>query len=509
MNILLVYPEFPDTFWGFKHVLKFTGRKAVSPPLGLLTVAAMLPTHWQKRLVDMNIRPITPDDLAWADYAFVSGMLVHRQSAREVISRCKSAGLKVVAGGPLFTSEYEQFDEVDHLVLNEAEITLAPFLADLEKGCARHIYRTSEFADIRNTPVPLWELAELKQYLYISIQYSRGCPFGCEFCDVTNLLGHVPRLKTDGQIIAELNSLYHDHGWRGGMFLADDNLIGNKKALKAELLPALIEWQKDKMNTPFATQASINLADDKQLMEMMTQAGFDIVFVGIEALDEKNLSECNKVQNKGRNLIEDIRRMQRAGLQVQGGFIIGFDGDTPSVFQRQIDFIQKSGIVTATVGLLQASPGTKLYDRLQRDGRITGPPSGDNMDGTTNIVMRMDPSTVHRGYRETLRYLYSPANYYRRVRTFMQECRAPIVKEPIQLRGLLTMIRSMYILGILGKERGHYWKLLGWTLFRRPALFPLAIAFAIQGYQYRKVFELHVIGEPCSQHAHLSAEGCR
>jgi radical SAM superfamily enzyme YgiQ (UPF0313 family) len=496
MNVLLIYPEFPDTFWSFKHALKFIRKKASSPPLGLLTVAAMLPPEWTKRLVDVNVTKLAKEHLAWADYAFISGMIVQRELARQIIARCKEAGVKVVAGGPLFTSEYEQFEEGDHFVLNEAEVTLPPFLADLEKGRARRVYTTSEFADIQKTPVPLWELADLNRYATMSIQFSRGCPYNCEFCNVTALFGHRPRTKAAEQIIAELDSLY-DLGWRGGVFFVDDNLIGNKRSLKTELLPALIEWQKDKGGIPFNTEVSINLADDEQLMQMMVEAGFGTVFIGIETPDEDSLTECSKNQNKGRDLVEDVKRIQRAGLQVQGGFIVGFDNDTPSIFQRQIDFIQKSGIVTAMVGLLQAPPGTRLYERLKQEGRLLSRISGDNVDGTMNFIPNMNLDTLREGYKNMLRYIYSPEHYYQRVKTFLREYKPPKIKAPLDfehiLEYILAFFRSIYHLGIVGKERVHYWKLLFWTLFRRPQLFPLAITLAIYGHHFRKVCELHVL----------------
>jgi len=492
MHVLLIYPEFPDTFWSFKHALKFIRKKASSPPLGLLTVAALLPPEWAKCLLDINVTKLTDEDLAWADYAFISGMVVQRESAHRIIARCKEAGVKVVAGGSLFTSEYEQFEEVDHFVLNEAEVTLPPFLADLEQGHARRVYTTSEFADIQKTPVPLWELADLDQYASMSIQFSRGCPHNCDFCNVTALFGHRPRTKTAQQIIAELDRLYN-LGWRGQVFFVDDNLIGNKRCLKTELLPALIEWQKDKGEIPFNTQVSLNLADDEQLMHMMVEAGFNTVFIGIETPDEDSLTECNKKQNKNRDLVKDVKRIQRTGLQVQGGFIVGFDNDTPSIFQRQIDFIQKSGIVTAMVGLLQAPPGTRLYERLRREGRLLSHTSGDNVDGTTNIIPNMNLNTLREGYRNILRHIYSPEPYYQRVKTFLREYKPPKVEAPLDLEHMLAFFRSIYHLGIIGKERVHYWKLLLWTLFRRPDLFPLAITLAIYGHHFRKVCELHVL----------------
>jgi radical SAM superfamily enzyme YgiQ (UPF0313 family) len=491
MNILLVYPEFPDTFWSFKHALKFIHKKASLPPLGLLTVAGMLPEQWPKRLIDVNVRGLKQEDLAWADCVFISGMVVQRDSAHQIIARCKEQGLKVVAGGPLFTSEYEDFKDVDHFVLNEAELTLPPFLADLETGCAKRVYKTSEFCDLRKTPAPMWELLDLKRYASMGIQFSRGCPFNCEFCNVTALFGHRARIKTAEQIIAELDGLYN-LGWRKHVFFVDDNFVGNKRYLRSQLLPALIEWRKDKKGLSFSTESSVNLADDETLMQMMVEAGFDAVFVGIETPDEESLAECNKKQNKNRDLVEDVKRMQRAGLEVQGGFIVGFDSDTASIFQRQIDFIQQSGIVTAMVGLLQALPGTRLYERLKREGRLLGHVSGDNVDGTTNIIPNMDPDALYEGYKNIMRHIYSPQHYYQRVRTLLREYKAPKAGIPMDIQRFLALFRSNIRLGILGRERFHYWGLLLWTLFRRPELFSMAITLAIYGHHFRKVCELRV-----------------
>ena len=493
MNILLIYPEFPDTFWSFRYALKFIRKKSISPPLGLLTVAAMLPAEWNKRLVDLNTRKLSDKDLAWADYAFISGMTVQRKSAREAIERCRAAGVKVVAGGPLFTIERELYEDVvDHFILNEGELTLPAFLQDLAQDCAQHIYTTTDFADMDQTPVPLWELADFKRYAMVNLQFSRGCPFNCDFCNVTALLGHRPRTKSVAQIIAELDRLY-ELGWRSSVLFVDDNLIGNKRLLKTELLPALIEWRKEKAGITFQTEASINMADDDELLQLMATAGFTVVFIGIETPDESSLAECSKKQNLKRDLVEDVKRIQRAGIQVQAGFIVGFDSDTPSIFQRQIDFIQKSGIVTAMVGLLQAPPGTGLYERLKGEGRLNEQSSGDNVDGTTNIIPYMSLETLREGYQHILQHIYSPRHYYERVKTFLQEYQPTrVVRTVPSFQQLMAFFRSIVRLGIIGRERVQYWRLFFWTLFHRPKLITTAVTLAIYGYHFRTVCEQHV-----------------
>ena len=485
MKVLLLYPEFPDTFWSFKHALKFIRKRAALPPLSLLTVAAMLPEDWAKRLVDVNVRKLREKDLAWAEVVFISGMIAQQDSARELIARCRAAGKTIVAGGPLFTLGHEQFPEVNHFVLNEAEVTLPEFLRDFARGTARRVYASSEFPDLRETPAPLWELAEMQRYGSMSVQFSRGCPFDCEFCNITAMFGHRPRTKATAQVIAELDGL-RQHGWRGPVFFVDDNFIGNKRALKEELLPALIRWRKGRRGMVFYTEASINLADDEELMRMMVEAGFNQVFVGIETPEDAGLAECNKRQNRKRDLVADVKRIQRAGLEVQGGFIVGFDSDTPAIFARQIEFIQKSGIVTAMVGLLQAIPGTKLHQRLNVQGRLIGRTTGNNLDGTTNFIPRMNRETLREGYRNLMGHLYAPGPYYQRIRTFLREYASPKIAGSLNWRYFMAFLQANVRLGIFGRERFHYWGLLLWTFFRRPAHFPLAVTLSIYGYHFRK-----------------------
>lgn len=486
MKILMVWPEFPDTFWSFKHALKFISKKASNPPLGLVTVAAMLPSNWHIRLVDLNIRQVDRDDLNWADIVFVSAMNVQRDSVDRFIHRCHAAGKPIIAGGPLFTGEWEKFPKVTHFVLNEAELTLPAFLADFAAGNAKRVYSTAEFADISTTPVPQWELVEMRHYDSMSIQFSRGCPYSCDFCNVTALLGHKVRTKTAHQIIAELDKIY-SLGWRRNIFFVDDNFIGNKRLLKEEILPALIEWRKGKTGCSFITEASINLADDPILMKMMTQAGFNSVFVGIETPDEDSLAECHKTQNKGRNLVESVKRIQRHGLQVMGGFIVGFDNDKPNIFERQISFIQQSGIVTAMVGLLQAPYGTKLYARLQSEGRLNEEMSGDNTDGSTNIIPLMDEGVLHTGYRELMSQIYSPRLFYERIKNFLKEYQPVHASVHLEKEEIFAFFRSIYWLGIRGKARGYYWRLFLWSLFTQPKKFPLAITFTIYGYHFQHI----------------------
>ena len=492
MKILLLYPQYPDSFWTFRHALKFISKKASIPPLGLLTVAAMLPGEWQKKLIDTNITPLTDSDIQWADYVFISAVVVQKDSVKELIARCKRLGVKTVCGGPLFTTGYDEFEGVDHFVLGEAEITLPLFLADLAKGCPQPMYASDERPPIDKTPVPLWSLIDMKKYSSMNFQYSRGCPFDCEFCDIVLLNGHNPRTKTKEQILAEMNALY-DHGWRGGVFVVDDNFIGNKKKLKAETLPTLIEWSKAK-KYPFAffTEASINLADDEELMKMMTEAGFDRVFVGIETPNEESLAECNKQQNKGRDLSAAVKKLQNFGFEVQGGFIVGFDNDPASIFKSQINFIQKSGIATAMVGLLNAPRGTRLYQRLSKEGRLLTYFNGNNTDVHMNFVPKMNYEALVDGYKHILDTIYSPREYYERMRTFLREYKPPRVKDRVphlQLHHVEGFLKSIWVLGIREKGRRYYWKLMFATLFKNPRAFPLSVSLSVFGFHFRKVAE--------------------
>ncbi len=491
MKVLLLYPPFPSTFWSFKHALKFVRKRAAFPPLGLLTVAAMLPSSWELRLVDGNVRPLRAADLRWADMALISAMTVQREQAREMIRRCKEADLRVVAGGPLFTIEHERFPEVDHLVLDEAETALPAFLADLERGEAGSVYRAGGHPGLAETPAPRWDLAEISRYATLSIQYSRGCPFSCDFCNVTALFGRRTRSKPTARVLAELDAI-HALGWRGAIFFVDDNFIGDRRRVKTDLLPAIARWRADKPGISFLTEASIDLADDEELMHAMVAAGFDTVFVGLESPDEASLGECSKTQNRNRDLVASVRCIHRAGLQVQGGFIVGFDNDSPSIFDRLTAFIQESGIVTAMVGILQALPGTRLFARMDEAGRLRGDSSGDNVDGSTNIRTKMRASRLRAGYRRVLDHLYSPRQYYDRVRRLLRDLPAPPHLRPLTMRDLSAVLHSFVRLGLIGRERFQFWGLILWTALRCRRQMPLAITLAIYGHHFRKVARQHV-----------------
>ncbi|MDD5190181.1 MAG: DUF4070 domain-containing protein [Dehalococcoidales bacterium] len=490
MKILLVYPEYPDTFWSFKHALSMILKKAALPPLGLLTVAAMLPKEWEKKVVDINTTPLKDKDIKWADYVFVSAMVVQRESARQTINRAQALGKKVVVGGPLFTTEREEFDDVDHLVLDEAEVTLPKFLADLNNGTPQHIYTSTERPDITATPIPDWSLINLNKYSSMNIQYSRGCPFDCDFCDIIILNGRKPRTKSADQFIRELEAIY-SAGWRGAIFIVDDNFIGNKNKLKAEVLPAIINWRKTKRHPPsFFTEASINLADDIELMRLMTRAGFDRVFVGIETPNEESLVECNKTQNENRDLVAAVKKIQNFGMEVQGGFIVGFDNDPASIFKRQIEFIQKSGIVTAMVGLLNAPRGTRLYERMKKENRLVTSFTGDNTDCSLNFVPKMKTETLIDGYKHILGSIYAPKAYYERISTFLKEFRPQYNPQAFQLKfyHLIGLVKSLWILGVLDKGRRYFWKFMLSVLVKRPKSLPLSLILSAYGFHFRKVY---------------------
>ena len=488
MKILMVYPDYENTFWSFKKILKLLGKRSSFPPLGLLTVASMLPPDWEKKLIDMNTSKLEEKDIKWADYVFISAMIVQKETSKKVIALVKKLGKPVVAGGPLFTTGYEDFPEVDHLVLGEVEDYFHKIVEDLEAGKLKRMYKNDSFPNISTSVSPDWSLINTSYYNSMCIQFSRGCPFDCEFCDVVQLNGRTPRLKSVEQVLSELESLYKT-GWRAGVFFVDDNLIGNKAKLKKYYLPAIIDWQK-KMKYPFSfnTQVSINLSDDKELIDLMTKAGFTSVFVGIETPDADSLAECGKVQNRNRNLVDSVKVIQNGGLEVQGGFVVGFDNDELSIFQRQIDFIQKSGIVTALVGILTALPKTKLYQRLEKTNRITKKASGDTGIEGLNFIPKMASADLKKGYKEIISTIYSPKFYYARIKTLLKEYKPIKVKNPkLRFYHIRALFSSVWFLGIWQRGRVYFWKLILWSLIKRRDMFPHAIGFSLIGIHFRSL----------------------
>jgi radical SAM superfamily enzyme YgiQ (UPF0313 family) len=486
MNILLVYPRNPESFWSFRHVLHFVGRKSAFPPLGLLTVAAMLPREWVVRLVDLNVRALADADLDWCDYVFLSGMIVHKASAHEVATRCKERGKVVVAGGPLFTTGHRDFPEIGHFVLGEAENVMPQLIHDLESRALQKSYRGVGWPDVRKTPVPRWDLIRLADYVTMPVQFSRGCPFDCEFCDIVVMNGRVPRTKDPEQLVGELEAL-RLAGWKDMVFVVDDNFIGNRKHAKA-LAQAMIEWRK-RVNPRmgFLTEASVNLADHPELTSLMVAAGFKKVFVGLETPSSDGLDECGKKQNQDRDLAGSVAILQNAGLEVMGGFIVGFDSDTPDIFARQFEFIQRSGVVTAMVGLLTALPQTTLYQRLAREGRILAETSGNNTGTVLNFVTRLDREFLAAEYRTLMNQLYAPKAYYQRIHAFLRRFEPRGPSRRVCAADVGAFVKSLWLLGVLHRGRRAYWALLSSTLIASPRKFHAAIELSIIGYHFRKV----------------------
>ncbi|HEX8649435.1 MAG TPA: B12-binding domain-containing radical SAM protein [Pyrinomonadaceae bacterium] len=490
MKVLLVYPEFPDTYWSFRHALVFEGKRSAFPPLGLLTVSAMLPETWERRLVDMSVRPLRSADIEWADIVFASAMLVQKESLKRVVRLCRARGKRVVVGGPYVSTGAEQLPEADHIFIGEAETTLPEFLQDLERGTTRRIYAAAERPALTQTPVPHFQLMDLGRYSAMSVQYSRGCPFQCEFCDIIEIYGRVPRTKTNAQMLAEMDALLA-LGWRGLVFIVDDNFIGNKRNVRA-LMPDLIEWS-ERHGKPFSflTEASVNLAEDDALLEMMRRANFRRVFLGIETPVGESLLEAQKGQNTKRDLLESVKKIQAYGMEVMAGFIVGFDSDPEDIFERQIAFIRESGIPLAMVGLLTALPETQLWRRLEREGRLLEESTGNNTDGSLNFIPRMDTARLIKGYQRILRTIYSPAEYYQRALDCLSRSMQgePEPRRSHIINDVTSFLRVVLALGVRDPARAEFWRYL-----RRAAAIPRhdlarAVTLAAMGYHFRKVTE--------------------
>ena len=492
MKILLINPDFPDTYWSFRHALPFEGKRSAFPPLGLLTISALLPRSWERRLVDLNVASLKSSAIDWADIIFVTAMLVQKDSLRDVVQRCKARGKRVVIGGPYVTTSAENLPEADHIFLGEAETTLPQFVLDLERGETKRFYQAAERPPLSTAPIPDFGLADLKHYSAMSVQYSRGCPFQCEFCDIIEIYGRIPRTKSNEQMLAELDAL-RSVGWRGMVFIVDDNFIGNKRNVK-RLLPELAAWQ-ERNGRPFSllTEASVNLADDDELLALMRRAGFRRVFLGIETPVEESLKEARKTQNTRVDLLDSVKKIQSYGMEVMGGFIVGFDTDPEDIFERQINFIRESAIPLAMVGLLTALPDTQLWRRLKSEGRLLTESSGNNTSDSLNFVPRMDPARLLEGYQAILRTIYSPGEYYGRALECLKRVsqEGPEPQHHSLISGIVAFTRIALKLGILDRERREFWR-----FFRRAASehrdeLAQSMRLAAMGYHFRKLTEAY------------------
>jgi radical SAM superfamily enzyme YgiQ (UPF0313 family) len=489
MKALLIYPEFPDTYWSFRHALKFEGRRSAFPPLGLLTVSAMLPQSWERRLVDMNVRRLKDTDIEWADIVFTSAMIVQKDSLERVVEMCKAKAKRVVVGGPYVSTSAEHLPDADHIFVGEAETTLPEFVHDLELGSARRIYQAAERPALGATPVPDFRLAEFSRYSAMSVQYSRGCPFNCEFCDIIEIYGRVPRTKTNEQMLAELDAL-HAMGWRGLVFIVDDNFIGNKRNVK-RFLPELVEWS-EAHGRPFSfiTEASVNLAEDDALLDMMRRANFRRVFLGIETPVEESLKEAQKGQNTRRDLLESVHKIQGYGMEVMAGFIVGFDHDPEDIFERQINFIRESAIPLAMVGLLTALPDTQLWRRLKKEGRLLRESLGNNTECSLNFIPRMDTERLIEGYKKILRTIYSPSEYYQRALDCLSHLtQGPEARHSSLIGDVAAFVRVAFALGMRDPARADFWRYMKRIITSHRQNFAHAVTLAAMGYHFRKLTE--------------------
>ncbi len=492
MKVLLVYPLFPDTYWSFRHALTFEGRQAAFPPLGLLTVSAMLPSAWERRLVDLNVETLSEADIDWADMVFLSAMIVQKESLEEIVNLCKARGKKVAVGGPYVSTGAKHLPQADHIFVGEAETTIPEFIRDLELGIAKEFYEAEEKPSLLETPVPDFGLIDLNKYSAMNVQYSRGCPFQCEFCDIIEIYGRVPRTKSNEQMLAELDAL-RLAGWRGLVFIVDDNFIGNKRNVR-KFMPELVEWSKrESFPFSFITEASINLAEDDALLQMMQDAGFRRVFLGIETPVEESLKEAQKGQNTRRNLLDSVKKIQSYGMEIMAGFIVGFDNDPADIFDLQINFIRESGIPLAMVGLLAALPDTQLWRRLEKEGRLLKESTGNNTDCSLNFVPKMDQKNLIEGYKRILRNIYSPAEYYRRALDCLSHLNAK--KQDPRKSDLISDLRSLLkiimTLGIRDRQRREFWNYLYRIIRFHPRNFAHGMTLAAMGYHFRKITAIY------------------
>jgi radical SAM superfamily enzyme YgiQ (UPF0313 family) len=504
MKALLVQPRAPHTYWGFQHSLGIIGKRASLPPLGLLTLAALLPRDWELRLVDLNVESLADADLRWADALLLTGMLVHQESMHEVLARARRAGLRTVVGGPAATATPAQFADADHIFCGEAEGRLGTLVSALASGSApRMLADDGPRPELSAVPPPRYDLLRRSRYASMSLQYSRGCPFSCEFCDIVELFGRVPRVKSAAQVLGEMDALFAE-GWRGSLFFVDDNFIGNRKAV-LQLLPEIARWQREH-RFPFElyTEASIDLAAQPALLQGMVEAGFSTVFVGIETPSTDALRETHKLQNLKSGLADAVHTITRAGLEVCSGFIVGFDADGPGIFETQRSFIDGLPIPTAMVGLLTALPGTNLWRRMERERRLRGAAGGDQFGTRPNFLPALDERLLLEGYRGLLASLYRPDAFFARCDRLLRAV-GKSHSRPLTAAALLMFVRIVWALGILSPRRVHFWRLFALGV-RRPHTFARAVTLATQGEHLLRYTEEDVLPRLDSALAQLDRE---
>ena len=478
MRTLFLYPQFPKTFWSYEKILELVNRKVLLPPLGLATVAALLPQDWEMKLVDRNVRDVTEAEWDWAELVVISGMIVQKDDMQVQIREAKRRGLLVAVGGPYASStpDAPEIVEADFKVLDEGEITLPQFVSAIQRG-----ERSGRFSaerdkpDVTATPIPRFDLLELDAYDSMSVQFSRGCPFNCEFCDIIVLYGRKPRTKTPEQLIGELQRLY-DLGWRRSIFLVDDNFIGNKRNAKL-LLPQIKSWQQERgYPFSFTTEASVDLADDEEMMRMMHDARFESVFLGIETPDESSLETARKVQNTRNPLDAAVDRITANGIRVMAGFIIGFDGEKDGAGHRIVDFVTRTGIPAAMMGMLQALPNTALWYRLEKEGRLIqdkDAAKGVNQTNLLNFKPTRPIRDIANEYVEAFCALYEPNAYMDRVYSYYLKMGAPRWKAAAKLPSLIDL-RALSIVvwrqGVKRSTRTRFWRYVISMARRNPAL---------------------------------------
>ena len=483
MRALLVHPRTPPTYWGFQHSLPIAGKAASLPPLGLLSLAPLLPRSWEIRVLDENVESVTDDALRWADVVLVTGMIIHAEATRAILARARRLRKRTVVGGPAVNTDPTLFPEADHLFRGEAEGRTDRLVHALESGAERAPRllspETEERPSMEIVPTPRFDLIDHRRYASMSVQYSRGCPFQCKFCDIIEVFGRKPRTKTPAQILGELDSL-RATGYRGSVFVVDDNFIGNRVAVAA-MLPHLMRWQREH-GFPFElyTEASVDLATKPELVDAMVAAGFTSVFLGIESPSPESLKETHKFQNLRLDPRESVRRITRAGLEVFAGFIVGFDSDGPEIFEAQRSFISSVPVPVAMIGVLTALPGTQLTRRLEKEGRLRVLTKGDQFD-RPNFQTTMDERTLLSGYAELLAELYRADAFYKRCELLVETVGRPKVHLRWRRGGFRVLLRTLWSIGVRSPRRGEFWALVWRTLRRAPYAFPRAIELAIQG----------------------------